>query len=241
MKKVKDLKSSFPVENNEVVYLLFEEQLVWVNLIFPFEVKGDFLKNIAINVVPVLNRKFIRHQDIVLDKPENWIPLTRKDTIENAIKEYFLGLDRVYSATQRYQPAITSNFNSLPLGSYALKYGRPTIPSLDNALKSVYALLALIKKEEELALIRQIFKIEDRPDIEKPLVNLQNSLKSLKVKLKESVTEKPYYFLFIKSGGLRENLFLHYWVTQGIQLKDISIDGKWQAERLTITNFLKIN
>ena len=226
---VDSLKSKFPLSPDNTETSELEGGLIWVRIDCPFEITESFQKGIQINVVPVLNRKFIKHDDIVLDEIVKMVPLTRRDENNSQVKEQFLGIDRIYTAFDTLKPCMTSDFENSPTGTYGLKYGRPEIAPFDNALKSSYGMLDLLAKDKELDLMHQIFKVENRNDLLTPLTEIQRHLHTLRNRLSERAIEKPYYFVFLKSDGSRENVFLHYWVTQGVKIEEVFFGGKWTA------------
>ena len=231
---VSELLSKIPTGNSELDHPVFSENLLWIKLSFPFESTMALAKSIHINSIPVLNRKLVK-KEVELDEPIKIIPLTQRDEPNSSFQETFLSIDRIYSVHKTFEPCLTSDFEDAPSGTYGLKFGKGKQLNLQDAKKRISDLIRLLK--EETTLMSEIFNIENRSDLEEPVRELQQKVNQLERRLIDRKPTKPYYFVFLKSDGKRENLWVHYWVTQGKEFDGELGDGKWSFDNKEIAAF----
>ena len=190
-----------------------EENILWLHLKFPIEVTNNMLNSCAINCFPVLNRKLV-HTEVQIDEEIVSIPLIdQKEEEDSLFISYFMGLDKVHSVSQTFQPTFTDYFDAAPIGTYQLIHGKGQNFDLMDAKTQVADFIRLLSEQRNIMM--EVFKLERRTDLDKTVKELGKKIHELDERLTTRTITRPYYFLKLKAANRAEPVFVYYWVTQG--------------------------
>lgn len=219
-------------------------EMRWLKIVFPTALPASFKENPAVftNCFPVLNQKQnIREES--LNKTLPIVPLFDRNRKKVAQKtDYFLGLEKVFSAQKNYKPRLTKSSTTALDDTYFLQKGVIGTEQIFLVKQQIVETIELLKTEADLC--QKVFSYtQNSNDIIATLKTIQEKVMELEQHLDSNISAEPDYFLELFSSEEKEHVFVYYWITQGERVAGLEIaeaafmSKNWEGNFLT--NFKK--
>lgn len=188
----------------------FKENLVWLHLEYPAVLSNSQLPylNISLNCFPAVNRK-LQEKTYRLQENLNIVPLS--------VDDVFLDLVKIYSAKQfLYQENKKGEQDEIKAGSYTIRQGSIGRFDARNANEMLAYMMDLLKDESAA------FSAMSTDMLQSNLKQLNQLISAIQQKLNlDSKRKDVATYLMIEPQTTHENIYIEYWVNQGIYANGI--------------------